>query len=215
MSLNTPINGLTYPELTDIPNGPSAIQTLATQLDTKLVPYFGSAGSRDAAITAPVAGLTCIVSGIGMMTYTTEWVPLTTATSIQSAAAVTAGNDTTTSATYVDMAGTGAVTSISNWVKYATTTRIRLRMDVAYFNQTSANLVAVALKINGTDYTVAQLGGNGVNIHAPITGAAYVAASAVPSGTYSVQARWKRVSGTGTPTRDTNDWLTFEVQEVI
>jgi len=56
---NTPIATLPYPALTDSPNGPSQIQSLATALDSQLVPRYATTTARDAAITAPVAGQVC------------------------------------------------------------------------------------------------------------------------------------------------------------
>jgi hypothetical protein len=56
---NTPIAALPYPALTDSPNGPAQIQALATAVDSQVVPRFATTAARDAAITAPVAGMEC------------------------------------------------------------------------------------------------------------------------------------------------------------
>lgn len=56
---NTPIAALPYPALTDSPNGPSQVQALANAVDTQVVPRFSTTTTRDAAITAPVAGMEC------------------------------------------------------------------------------------------------------------------------------------------------------------
>jgi hypothetical protein len=56
---NTPIATLPYPALTDSPNGPSQVQSLATALDSQVVPRFATTAARDAAITAPAAGQMC------------------------------------------------------------------------------------------------------------------------------------------------------------
>lgn len=56
---STPIAALSYPALTDSPNGPSQVQALANGVDTQVVPRFATTTARDAAITAPVAGMVC------------------------------------------------------------------------------------------------------------------------------------------------------------
>lgn len=56
---NTPIASLPYPALSDAPNAPSQVQSLATALDSQLVPRYATTTARDAAITAPVAGQVC------------------------------------------------------------------------------------------------------------------------------------------------------------
>jgi hypothetical protein len=55
----TPIAALPYPALTDTPNGPAQILSLASAIDGQVVPRFATTGARDAAITAPVAGMVC------------------------------------------------------------------------------------------------------------------------------------------------------------
>ena len=52
----TPIADLPYPELTDLPNGPSAFGGLASALDSIVVPRYTNAAARNLAITSPVAG---------------------------------------------------------------------------------------------------------------------------------------------------------------
>jgi len=45
-------------------------------------------------------------------------------------------------------------------------------------------------------------------------GFVYIPAAAVPAGVYTVQARWRRVSGAGTLTRQTSDWICLSCREV-
>lgn len=56
MAQNTPIAGLPWPELTDIPNAQTAFQNLANALDTQTIPKFASTTARGAAIPTPVDG---------------------------------------------------------------------------------------------------------------------------------------------------------------
>lgn len=63
---NTPGAGLSYPALSDVPNVPSDMQALATDLDSQVVPRFATAVARDAAITSPVEGQLCYLSAAGV-----------------------------------------------------------------------------------------------------------------------------------------------------
>lgn len=124
--------------------------------------------------------------------------------------AVTAGTDTTTSATYVNMAGTGALTSFS-WTKYRDDTDALLFMAAEFQAVTANALPKFGLRINGTDYDVCgNAPGSGAYGHP--SGQRTV--SGIPAGTYTVQCRWFRFSGAGTPTRDVNCWLSASVTEI-
>jgi hypothetical protein len=128
------------------------------------------------------------------------------------AAATTSGTDTTTSSSYANMAGTGAVTSFS-FTKREAGTRIKVTMHCSYSSVTNNAQIAIAARIDGTDYEVA-IGATAASGQAKtVSGVAFV--SSIAAGTYTVQGRWKRNSGTGTATRTTNnDWLTIVCEEV-
>lgn len=127
-----------------------------------------------------------------------------------SAVAVTAGTDTTTSATYVNMAGTGSVTSFS-WTKYRDDTDALLFM-AAEFQAVTANAgPKFGLRINGTDYDMCS-NAPGTSAYGHPSGTRVV--SGIPAGVYTVQCRWFRLAGAGTPTRDTNCWLSASVTEI-
>jgi hypothetical protein len=71
----TPIAGLPFPELTDIPDIPQDIEDLANAVDTVSIPRFATTTARDAAITAPVAGQECWVTDWGFTYYNgTAWI---------------------------------------------------------------------------------------------------------------------------------------------
>ena len=55
--LNTAINAIPYPQLTDIPNIPSHMQGMALAIDTKLVARFATAAARSTAIPTPIVGM--------------------------------------------------------------------------------------------------------------------------------------------------------------
>lgn len=67
MTVYTPIAAIPTPDLTDAPNGPLNMLSMATQIDSQLVPTFTSASTRDAAITSPVAGSRCYRSDINAL----------------------------------------------------------------------------------------------------------------------------------------------------
>lgn len=56
MALTTPIAGLIYPELTDVPNNQTAWANMAGAIDTKMVPRFASLAALNAAIPSPIEG---------------------------------------------------------------------------------------------------------------------------------------------------------------
>lgn len=57
MALTTPIAGIPYPELTDVPNETTAFSNMANAIDTQMVARFASAAARDAAIPSPTEGM--------------------------------------------------------------------------------------------------------------------------------------------------------------
>lgn len=132
-----------------------------------------------------------------------------------SAQAVTSGSDTTTSASYTNMAGTGATTSFTI-KKAVSSTLLRVDLSATIYSSVATTGYALGVQINGVDTTLVQSLINPANQHTPVSGTAYISGLTAASGgtTYTVQARWKRISGTGTLTRDTNDWLTLTAREL-
>jgi len=123
------------------------------------------------------------------------------------------GSDTTTSASYVNMAGAGAVTSFS-FTKRWTPTRVRIDMhQILFQNGGSFPFAQLGVRINSVDYDVVGATITAAATNTMFSGLAYIPASAIPAGTYTVQARWKRASGTGTLTRDGGGWLSFSARE--
>lgn len=126
------------------------------------------------------------------------------------AQAVTSGTDTTTSGTFVNMAGTGSVTSF-NFSKLYANTRIRADVHCSAYATGAAADFEVAVRINATDYVVfkeAVL----LNTRLPYSGVRFI--SSVPVGNYTVQMRWRRSGGSGTLTRDTANWMSVACSEV-
>jgi hypothetical protein len=126
-------------------------------------------------------------------------------------AAVTSSTDTTTSATYVNLAGTGSVTSFSFTKRYADT-RIRVDLSAGFFVAGTGNSAArFGVQINGTDYDVVNRHINPASTHGEASGVRYI--TGVPAGAYTVQGRWRRSAGTQTLTRATDNWLSIAARE--
>lgn len=63
MSSTTTINALRYAVQSDTANAQTGFQQLAEDLDTRLVPRFSSAATRDTAISSPTNGQACYITG--------------------------------------------------------------------------------------------------------------------------------------------------------
>lgn len=119
--------------------------------------------------------------------------------------------DTTTSATYVNLAATSSMT----FTKLHGSTALELALHATSFSSATGTVTRFAVRIDSVDYDVCQLFWNVANSHAQTSGVAKVGSGVVAAGSYTVQGRWRRVSGTGTLTRDTGDWLSMQVSEVM
>lgn len=126
---------------------------------------------------------------------------------------VFATSGTMTSSTYVDLPS-GTSSSLS-FTKYRTASAILVHMKILAFSATNGSTgLRLGVRINSTDYDVALGYYTTANAYAPASGVALVA-SGLTAGTYTVQARWKRSSGTGTiTTADTISELDMSVREV-
>lgn len=128
--------------------------------------------------------------------------------------AMTSGTNTTTSATYVSMAGTGSVTSFS-FTKHAALTRIRIDMALTFYSNATTSGGRFGVQIDGVDYDICQLraGLPAATAHLQVAGFRLLPAG-IAAGVYTVQGRWLRTEGAGTLTRDTGDWLAISAREI-
>ena len=127
--------------------------------------------------------------------------------------AMTSGTNTTTSLSYVNLAGTSAITSFSFTKRFAST-RIRLDFSATFYTTNQATGPTFAMQINGVDYEIARMKGAAVlaNSRLHTAGFLYVPAG-VPAGTYTVQGRWAALDAGGTLTRDQHDWISMSARE--
>ncbi|MFF7210311.1 hypothetical protein ACFZAU_07175 [Streptomyces sp. NPDC008238] len=96
----TPISNLPYPQATDAADLPAHLRALAEGVDGRTVMRFGDAASRDAKVTAPVAGMVAWLTTPGrLVQYTgTAWVPVGAVPVFR----VNLDGGTTTSTTYAE-----------------------------------------------------------------------------------------------------------------
>lgn len=121
------------------------------------------------------------------------------------------GAGTTTSASYANMAATSSV----NITKASANTRLRIQFaSTSFVTGAGSTVVQFGVAVNGTDYDISRIFFNPASTHlACPTGVVYI--SGLAANIWTVQARWKRVSGTGVVTTDINDWITIDAQEVL
>ncbi len=118
--------------------------------------------------------------------------------------------DTTTSATYVSFAGTASV-SIT---KVQDATRLRVDLATTAFIATGDSEGRFGVLVGGVDYDLVNWDASTLSDREGWGGFVYIPAASVPAGVYTVQLRWRRVSGAGTLTRQTSDWISLSCREV-
>jgi hypothetical protein len=117
------------------------------------------------------------------------------------------GSTTTASGSYVDMP-TGS--TLAGFTKHHADTALLVYMDVNWVSAGSGNTFArFAVQISGADYDVS--GGVVTEVSSWQSKAGFVRIAGLPAGTYTIQGRWRRSSGSGTLTA--NDWFSLLVVE--
>lgn len=119
-------------------------------------------------------------------------------------------NDSTTSATYVSLTDSSSVSIVKN----RSDTQLSVDLRVSCFLTGATNSKpSFAVQVNSTDYEIVASLINPVSTHEFMAGLRLI--SGIPAGTYTVQARWLRVSGTGTLNRNSDDWFGLTVYETF
>lgn len=114
---------------------------------------------------------------------------------------------TTTSATYVNMPGTSSLA----FTKKATSTKLVVTLNTSFWSTVNGTASRIAVRIDTTDYDCTNFYFNTANEHTQLSCTVVISGSA--AGSKTLQARWRRVSGTGTLQMDTNDWTGITVIE--
>jgi len=76
MATTTTINGFSIPQLSDVPNIETAVNTFANSIDARVIPILATVAARTTAIPSPTAGQVAFVTATGEMYYYngTAWV---------------------------------------------------------------------------------------------------------------------------------------------
>jgi hypothetical protein len=119
---------------------------------------------------------------------------------------------TTTSASYSDLPNVGGVASRVSIAKQLDATKLRVDMHITARSTVTLTIGKFGVLVNNVDNDVALMRFD-VTTREQVSGTAIVA-TGLTAGTYTVQGRWLRSSGTGTLTIDTADWLSMTVAEV-
>lgn len=160
-----------------------------------------------------------VLALVGADPRRSEWVclgpfgePASVSSESISAAATTSGNNDTTSASYVNMAGTGSVTSFGLTKRFVGT-RIRVTMHVGLYRVTDTATATVGVNIGGTDYDLRTCAAE-LNAHREFSAVRHI--SGIATGALTIQAIWRKSAGNagGILRRDVNDWLTVSAEEV-
>ncbi|AGL19493.1 hypothetical protein [Actinoplanes sp. N902-109] len=131
------------------------------------------------------------------------------------------GSDTKSDAAYEDL----PVVAVTAFRKLHAATAVRVAVQVSMYSTAATTKAMLGVRITGTvatDGSAYDSGDvdvlptaylfNAANDHRPVAGA--IRHVGMPPGDYSVQIRWKRISGSGTLTVDTNDGFLVEVDEI-
>lgn len=126
------------------------------------------------------------------------------------------GSGTTTSSSFADIPGTPRIAV----TKYRDNTQFQIFMAVSMTSSATATVVELAGTIAYPDgvTTVDQVlfhrALNTVSLHQDLVGGVTTPGLTLPGGAYSITGRWRRVSGTGTLSYDSNDSTTLWTREV-
>jgi len=115
---------------------------------------------------------------------------------------------TTVSAVNVNMPGPQTFTLTKNF----TTSDIKIDFHATFFSTLASTLARFAVSIAGTDVDICHLTINTANNHSQVSGTDIIPSTL--SGSVAITARWRRISGTGTLTTDTSDWISISAVEV-
>lgn len=116
------------------------------------------------------------------------------------------GSATTTSASYSDM----SISPLS-FTKYSNASRLRVDMSLALFSSATSTKAQMGVSINGTDYDVCNIFISPANSIISTSGTVFI--PDIDAGTYDIQPRWLRSSGSGTLTTSSAESLTLAVME--
>lgn len=130
------------------------------------------------------------------------------------------GADSTSSTSYATL---GSIPATS-FQKLHTATALRIGIGMSAYSTATATPMRIGARITGTsfegvsydsgDMDVKHFNFNESNSHRDFSGVIRTFDNGIPPGDYSLAVRWRRVSGSGTITTDSNDWYWVEIDEI-
>lgn len=116
---------------------------------------------------------------------------------------------TTNSSSFADTASTSSV----SFTKVDADSRLRVDFHASCSVTGSVPSSAeFAVRINGVDYAIVKNTISVAALRKTFSGIQLI--GSIAAGTYTVQGRWRRASGSGTLAMDPNDTLSFTISEV-
>jgi hypothetical protein len=116
---------------------------------------------------------------------------------------------TTTSSSYADLPD--APTSLT-FVKLSSSTTLRVEGKLTLYSTGGSGVVRLGVSVNGTDYDLHNRTLSTTDVWGTVGG--FTRITGLAAGSYTVQLRWRRVSGAGTLTVNTDAWVNLEAMEV-
>lgn len=117
--------------------------------------------------------------------------------------------DSSTSSSFANLAGTSSF----DITKGSSGSRLKVAMQATAFLSAGSNTrLEWAALVDGVDNVVTNTFINPTLTHTLFAGAVYI--SGLAAGTYTIQGRWRRVSGAGTLARGSDDWLHMSAIEL-
>jgi hypothetical protein len=98
------------------------------------------------------------------------------------------------------------------FIKWGALTDVRVQMFASNFVNVANTEITYAVGLGGVDNDIFAIYNNVISSHISGSGIRYLTGFA--AGSYSVTVRWRRTVGTGTATRDADDYLSLDVREV-
>lgn len=118
--------------------------------------------------------------------------------------------------------GTSTVTSYANlpatssfsFTKLLDDSDLRIDMHISCWSSGAGSTTPrFGVQISSTDYDMCGSLINTASEHVAFSGTRII--TGLAAGTYTIQGRFKRVSGTGTITVDSGDWISLAASEVV
>lgn len=120
--------------------------------------------------------------------------------------------ETSVTGTYANLGGLNAAVAFT---KRETGTKLRVNMEQSWYSNNINTSGRYGVRIGATDYDVIHAAGGWETAGPRNMSCGTVHIPGISAGSFTVQGRWARAAGgTGTLSRDANDWSCLSVMEV-